>query len=123
MSFLTLDGPMGLIAEAVLKGTLFLLLLFVAAPLLRRFSAGTRHLVWGMGLVALTLLPFLSRVVPWRIGIIPTIAAAPVAAPTTLQQGGPAGTPKRSRAPSGAGPSTAGPVTVETRNAVTPAAP
>ena len=50
MSTFTFDGPLGLGADAVLKGTLFLALLFLASPALHRLSAGARHVVWGSGL-------------------------------------------------------------------------
>ena len=64
-----ITGPIGGFVEAVLKGTLFLGLLFLAHPFLRRLSAGARHLVWGAGLAVLVALPLLSRVVPWRLGV------------------------------------------------------
>lgn len=108
MSALTLDGTTGLVVEGVLKGTLLLLLLFVTTPLIRRLSAGTRHLVWGLGLVALTLLPFLSRALPWRIGVLPAIAAAPTDAPTAgVEATGVKHEKKVTGAPNTVGPNTA----------------
>lgn len=81
MNALTFTGPAGLLVDAVLKGTLFLTLLFLASPLLQRLSAGARHLVWGTGLVLLVALPLLSRVMPWHIGVLPAVARAKVEAP------------------------------------------
>ena len=76
MILLMLTGPAGLVVDAVAKGTLFLLLLFLASPLLHRLSAGARHVVWGAGIILLVALPLLSRIVPWRIGVIPVVASA-----------------------------------------------
>jgi HEAT repeat protein/beta-lactamase regulating signal transducer with metallopeptidase domain len=107
MSTLALDGTLGLVAEGVLKGTLLLLLLFLASPLLHRLSAGTRALAWGFGLVALTAIPFLSRMVPWKIGVIPVVAAAPAAVPAmTTLDGAPKGVPSTAVARSTRGPTT-----------------
>jgi len=81
MNPFTLTGPAGIVVDAVLKGTLFLTLLFVASPLLRKLSAGSRHLVWGTALVLLVAIPLISRVLPWHIGVLPAVASAKVEAP------------------------------------------
>ena len=71
MNLFALDGLAGLVFDTVLKGTLYLALLLLANPLLRRLSAGTKHLIWGTALVALVALPFVSHFSPWRIGVLP----------------------------------------------------
>ena len=81
MNLLALTGPAGLVVDAVVKGTLFLLFLFLATPLLHRLSAGARHVVWGAGIVLLVGLPLLSHIVPWRIGVIPVVATADAPSP------------------------------------------
>jgi HEAT repeat protein/beta-lactamase regulating signal transducer with metallopeptidase domain len=107
-----LDGTFGLVIEGVLKGTLLLLLLFLASPLLHRLSAGTRALAWGFGLVALTALPFLSRMVPWKIGVIPVVAAAPATGPAiTKVEGASTSNPSTVHAPTTSGPRNSGPST------------
>ncbi|MEP6744196.1 MAG: M56 family metallopeptidase, partial [Gemmatimonadota bacterium] len=93
MSTFTFDGPLGLGADAVLKGTLFLALLFLASPALHRLSAGARHLVWGSGLLLLVVIPGLSRVMPWRIEVLPSITSAPVAEQVTPKFDAPSPTP------------------------------
>lgn len=85
MNLLTLTGPAALVVDAVLKGTLFLAVLFLIGPVLHRLSAGARHIVWGTGLVLLVALPLLSRYSPWRIGILPAVEA-PVSTPSHAPQ-------------------------------------
>jgi HEAT repeat protein/beta-lactamase regulating signal transducer with metallopeptidase domain len=80
MNLFALDGLAGLVVDTVLKGTLFLSLLLLANPLLRRLSAGTKHLIWGTALVALVALPFVSHFSPWRIGVLPAPEAPKVEA-------------------------------------------
>jgi HEAT repeat protein/beta-lactamase regulating signal transducer with metallopeptidase domain len=87
MSTFTLTGPAGLVVDAVLKGTLFLGLLFIASPLLRKLSAGSRHLVWGTALVLLVALPLISRVMPWHIGVLPAVASSKIEAPRPAPSG------------------------------------
>jgi beta-lactamase regulating signal transducer with metallopeptidase domain len=65
----------------LLKATALLLAVFLAATLLRRASASLRHLVWSGGIAAVLVLPLVSLVVPWHLGVVP----APVAAATALR--------------------------------------
>lgn len=58
-------------AFELLRVTLVLLVVTAAAWLLRRASAGARHLAWAVGVVTLLALPVLSGLVPWRLAIIP----------------------------------------------------
>lgn len=103
MNLLTLTGPAAVVVDAVLKGTLFLAVLFLIGPLLHRLSAGARHIVWGTGLVLLVVLPLLSRYSPWHIGILPSIEA-PAPAPTydRAEQAAPRTEPRTDAATSGA---------------------
>ncbi len=119
MNLFELQGTAGMLFDTILKGTLFLTLLFLASPLLHRLSAGTRHLVWGTALVFLVAFPLLSRVMPWRIGVYPVAKApateashaarseAPITAPSTpiSDPGMPAADPS----PSGATPAAVAP--------------
>ena len=82
MNLLTQTGAMGVVIDAVAKGTLFLLLLFLLTPILHRLSAGARHVVWGAGIILLVALPLLSHLTPWHIGVLPAVAAAPTPAVT-----------------------------------------
>jgi len=68
---------------SLLKGTLLLLVVFLAAATVRRASAGLRHLVWGGGIVAVLVLPLVSLVLPWRLPVLrmPAAPASVVATP------------------------------------------
>src|SRR5258708_7315423 len=56
-----------LVASAV-KGTALLVLAAIAATILRRDSAATRHLVWLLAMVAMLVVPVLSAMLPqWRV--------------------------------------------------------
>lgn len=58
--------------SAVLGGTVLLCLALIVATMLHRAAASVRHRVWGMALVGLLVVPFLSLVLPqWRVPIIP----------------------------------------------------
>jgi HEAT repeat protein/beta-lactamase regulating signal transducer with metallopeptidase domain len=59
-------------ASLLLKGTALLVLVFLVAAVLRRASAGVRHLVWSGGIVALLALPLVSLALPWRLPLIAT---------------------------------------------------
>ncbi len=74
---------LGLIADAVLKGTALLLVVFALAYVLKRAPAATRHLAWAVGLAGVLALPFLSNTMPWRLSVLPA-AAAPVASVTAI---------------------------------------
>lgn len=57
-----------LLMDSAIKGTVLLALAAVAALMLRRDSAATRHLVWMMAIVALLIVPVLSATLPqWRV--------------------------------------------------------
>jgi len=57
-----------------------LLLAAVAAMILRRDSAATRHLVWLLAIVAMLLVPVLSAMLPrWRV--LPEWTGIPSARP------------------------------------------
>jgi beta-lactamase regulating signal transducer with metallopeptidase domain len=58
------------VLSTLLKGTLVLIAVIVAAGSLRRASAALRHLVWGTGIVTLLALPFVSLVLPWRLPVV-----------------------------------------------------
>lgn len=68
------------------RGTVLLVLVCVAAWMLRRSSAALRHSIWSLSLLCLILLPFVSWAVPqWRVPLLPANAAAPaeLATPAT----------------------------------------
>ena len=57
-----------LLVDSSIKGTALLVLAAIAAMVLRRDSAATRHLVWLLAIVALLVLPVLSAMLPqWRV--------------------------------------------------------
>jgi beta-lactamase regulating signal transducer with metallopeptidase domain len=59
-------GP--LLVESAVKGTALLVLAAIAATILRRDSAATRHLVWLLAMVAMMVVPVLSAMLPqWRV--------------------------------------------------------
>lgn len=54
--------------DAAVKGTVVLALAYVGTRLLRRSTAGTRHLVWLLAIAGLVVLPVLTVTVPsWRV--------------------------------------------------------
>jgi beta-lactamase regulating signal transducer with metallopeptidase domain len=69
-----------LLADSAVKGTVLLVVAAIAALILRRDSAATRHLVWLLAIVALLVVPVLSAMLPeWRVlpewaGILPETA-------------------------------------------------
>ena len=57
-----------LLVDSAVKGTAILVVAAVAAMILRRDSAATRHLVWLLAIVALLVVPVLSAMLPqWRV--------------------------------------------------------
>ncbi len=57
-----------LLVDSAVKGTVLLALAAVAALILRRDSAATRHLVWLLAIVAMLVVPLLSAMLPqWRV--------------------------------------------------------
>jgi beta-lactamase regulating signal transducer with metallopeptidase domain len=83
-------------AGLLLKGTVLLVFVFLVAALLRRGSAGLRHLVWSGGIVALLALPVVSLTLPWRLPVVATpllgtaLAAAGEPTASPAQPGAPA---------------------------------
>src|SRR5437763_8461247 len=86
--------PSLLLVDSAVKGTVLLVLAAVAAVILRRDSAATRHLVWLLAMAALLVVPALSAMLPrWRVlpewaGRPPRTAVASIGPPSTA---GPAG--------------------------------
>jgi beta-lactamase regulating signal transducer with metallopeptidase domain len=57
-----------LLLDSAIKGTVLLALAAVAALILRRDSAATRHLVWMLAIVAMLAVPVLSAILPqWQV--------------------------------------------------------
>jgi len=57
-----------LLVDSAIKGTALLVLAAIAAMILRRDSAATRHLVWLLAIVAMLVVPVLSAMLPqWRV--------------------------------------------------------
>src|SRR6266404_3159280 len=74
------NGASLLLLDSAIKGTALLTLAAVAAILLRRDSAATRHLVWLLAIVAMLAVPVLSTMLPqWRA--LPEWASIPAAMP------------------------------------------
>jgi HEAT repeat protein len=57
---------------SIVKGTLLLLVAFGLTALLRGTSAAARHAVWSAALVGVIVIPLVSIVVPWRMGVLPS---------------------------------------------------
>ena len=69
------------VLATLLKGTVLLLGAIVVAALLRGASASLRHLVWGLGIVTVLVLPLVSLALPWQLAIVPLeTAVVPAAA-------------------------------------------
>ncbi len=69
-----------LLVDSAIKGFLILLTATVAAVLLRRDSAATRHLVWLVAIVAMLIIPVFSALLPqWRV--LPAWAGIPHESP------------------------------------------
>src|SRR2546428_12497471 len=63
-----LDASSLLLVDSAVKGTALLMLAAIAAIILRRDSAATRHLVWLLAIVATLAVPVLSAMLPeWRV--------------------------------------------------------
>src|SRR5688572_19288328 len=58
--------------DILLKATILLALVSVAAWLLRRRSAELRHLLWTLAIAGLVALPLLTAVVPFSVPVLPT---------------------------------------------------
>src|SRR6478735_8772937 len=68
-ALLAVAGAPGLLlVDSAVKGTALLALAAIAATILRRDSAATRHLVWMLAIVAMLFVPALSAMLPqWRV--------------------------------------------------------
>ena len=63
-----MSGATGLLVDSAVKGTALLVLAAIAATILRRDSAATRHLVWMLAIASLLAVPALSAILPgWRV--------------------------------------------------------
>jgi beta-lactamase regulating signal transducer with metallopeptidase domain/Tol biopolymer transport system component len=77
-----------LLVDSAVKGSVLLMLAAIAATILRRDSAATRHLVWLLAIVAMLAVPALSAMLPqWRVlpdwaGILPKPAVVSISTPT-----------------------------------------
>lgn len=70
-----------LLLEVTLKATFVLATVGLCSVLLRRASATTRHLIWGLALGALLVLPVLAFVLPvWRVPVLPAPQTTPIVA-------------------------------------------
>src|SRR5260221_3235922 len=76
-------GPLTLLVDLVVKGTLVLVVGCASAFCLRRSSAAVRHQVWCLTLGGLIVLPVATWFVPsWRLTI--PVAARKVATPPAI---------------------------------------
>jgi len=79
------------LVDSAVKGTALLVLAAVAAMILRRDSAATRHLVWLLVIVAMLVVPVLSTMLPqWRVlpgwaGIPPETAVVDTSPPSIVR--------------------------------------
>jgi HEAT repeat protein/beta-lactamase regulating signal transducer with metallopeptidase domain len=66
--------------DVLIKTTVLLALVALAAHLLRRNSASLRHLVWSFAIIALVALPVMTALLPYRLRVLPTDVASQVTA-------------------------------------------
>ncbi len=79
----TLDTLAVSLLNAAAKGTVVLLLAWLAVWLCARSSAAVRHAIWSLAMVGLVLLPVASAALPaWRLPILP--AVEPVVVPEVV---------------------------------------
>lgn len=82
----SLDAAGILIVDSVIKSVVILTLAGVIAAVLRRTSAASRHMVWGLAVASLLVLPILSAFVPsWRAPVLPHLLTSAVP-PASLQE-------------------------------------
>lgn len=84
------SAPSLLLLDSAIKGTALLMLAVIAAIILRRDSAATRHLVWLLAIIALLAAPVLSALLPaWRVlpewANIPSATTAAPISPSFLR--------------------------------------
>jgi len=77
-----------LAAATLIKATVLLVLVAIAAHLLRRRSAALRHLLWTLAIVGLVALPVLTPLVPFRLRVLPATMSSGVE-PLTLDSSRP----------------------------------
>lgn len=99
-----LSVPSLLLVDSAVKGTALLTVAAIAAMILRRDSAATRHLVWLLAVIAMLAVPVLSAILPqWRVlpewaRIPAATAGAPAIAPSIgMPVVGPAGLVQNAR--------------------------
>src|SRR5918994_6837685 len=71
--------------ETLIKATVLLAVVAVAAHLMRRSSAALRHLLWTLAIVGLVALPVLTAVVPFRLAVLPSANPAQGSQPIMQQ--------------------------------------
>ena len=76
-----------LVADALIKTTLLLALVAIAAYLLRRRSAALRHLLWMLGIAGLIAIPAVIVATPFRLRILPRVTLPQPSAPTLENHG------------------------------------
>jgi beta-lactamase regulating signal transducer with metallopeptidase domain len=82
------SAPSPLLVDCAVKSTALLALAAIAAMILRRDSAATRHLVWLLAMVAMLVVPVLSAMLPeWQVlpkwaGIPPETAVVATSPPS-----------------------------------------
>jgi HEAT repeat protein/beta-lactamase regulating signal transducer with metallopeptidase domain len=79
-----MSAPFWVLAT-LLKLTALLLGAGVVAARLRRGSAALRHLVWGMGIVTVLVLPLVSLALPWQLAVVPLEAAVGIVPQTAVE--------------------------------------
>ena len=62
--------------DTLIKATVLLAVVALAALLLRRSSASLRHLLWTLGIVGLVAIPVLATTLPFRLPILPTASVS-----------------------------------------------
>jgi len=80
MSFLFSQPPgsdsfLGVLIDVTLRGSVLLALVAALAVLLRARSAAVRHVLWTAGILCFLALPALSANLPWKLEVLPGIAA------------------------------------------------
>ncbi len=71
-----IDGLLPGLLDLAVRATVVLLLAWIAASLLRRASAATRHLVWSAAIAGVLALPLLGAALPaWRVRLMPPASA------------------------------------------------